>query len=281
MERATNVAGVELAPAGQLVPVTGRSWRRGFANMLRKESQVWWGGGRWLAQALIWLVLINGLIAFLIMVMSLAPAEPGSPQITPELIYQTLVVSLFQLGLVSTSIGVVVTVQGAIIGEKQTGTAAWILSKPVSRPAFVLAKLLAQAISFITLAVLLPGAVGYAEALLLAGRAPALPMYIAGVGVWALNVLFYVAFTLMLGTLFNSRGAVAGIALAFMFGGSIVSSIVPNLAVVTPWVLPNIASALGTGQPVPETIVIPLVLSVFWTVLCAGVAVWRFGREEF
>jgi ABC-type transport system involved in multi-copper enzyme maturation permease subunit len=39
-------------------------------------------------------------------------------------------------------IGVAVLAQGAIVGEKQSGTAAWVLSKPVSRSAFILAKLL-------------------------------------------------------------------------------------------------------------------------------------------
>ena len=46
--------------------------------------------------------------------------------------------------MVASVIAVVAKTQGAIIGEKQLGTAAWVLSKPASRRAFVLAKLRAQ-----------------------------------------------------------------------------------------------------------------------------------------
>jgi ABC-2 type transport system permease protein len=58
------------------------------------------------------------------------------------------------------------TAQGAIVREKQLGTAAWALSKPVARSAFGLAKLVAYAVGFVRLATLAPSATFYAESLL-------------------------------------------------------------------------------------------------------------------
>jgi hypothetical protein len=51
----------------------------------------------------------------------------------------------------------------------------------------VLAKFIAYAISFVSLAILLPSLIFYAQSLLLAGRAPELPILLAGVGVTVLH----------------------------------------------------------------------------------------------
>ena len=42
--------------------VNEHGWRRGFANMLRKENRDWWRTRRWWINILIWLVLINGVV---------------------------------------------------------------------------------------------------------------------------------------------------------------------------------------------------------------------------
>ena len=57
--------------------------------------------------------------------------------------------------------GVVVFAQDALIGEKRSGTAAWLLSKPVSRTAFLTAKLAADAIGILVTFVIVQGVIGY------------------------------------------------------------------------------------------------------------------------
>jgi hypothetical protein len=42
---------------------TAHGWPGGFANLLRKEHGLWWGTRKWLAHIIIWLVILNGLIA--------------------------------------------------------------------------------------------------------------------------------------------------------------------------------------------------------------------------
>jgi ABC-2 type transport system permease protein len=95
------------------------------------------------------------------------------------------------VGAFATDIGIVAVAQVAIVAEKQLGTATWIMSKPASRSAFVLSKLLTTTLSFLGLAVALPGAVFYGQALMLWGQALDLARYLAAVGVAAVHVLFY------------------------------------------------------------------------------------------
>ena len=47
------------------------------------------------------------------------------------------------------AIGIIVVMQDAIIEEIQLGTAAWVLSKPVSRQAFLSAKLVASVVGML------------------------------------------------------------------------------------------------------------------------------------
>jgi len=55
----------------------------------------------------------------------------------------------------------IIIAQDAIIGERQSGTAAWVLSKPVSRPAFILSKLVAGAIGLLVTGIVIQGVVAY------------------------------------------------------------------------------------------------------------------------
>jgi ABC-2 type transport system permease protein len=115
---------------------------------------------------------------------------------------------------IATAVGVVTGVQGAINREKQLGTAAWVLSKPVSRSAFELAKMLAYSIAFLVLLLLLTSLVIYAQSQMLWNQMPALPAFLAGWLVMALHMLF----TIILGTLYSSRGPVAAIGQPLPFG---------------------------------------------------------------
>jgi ABC-2 type transport system permease protein len=165
------------------------------------------------------------------------------------------------------------------------GTAAWILSKPVSRKAFVLAKLIAHSIAFVVLAVVATTIVFCGEIYLLAGIVPALLDLLAGMGIWALLVLFYVTLAIMLGTFFNARGAVLGIALGFMFAGYVVPNVSPDAAMFFPWMLGQIALVLALGtrapRPLPPTAIIPVIATILWIVIFIVAAIWRFGKEEF
>jgi ABC-2 type transport system permease protein len=271
----TTLSNVRTSVAAGLQTLNEPGWRRGFANLLRNENRMWWGTRKWLIHLLLWLILLNGLIL-------LVGLTEGRETNNPVPIYQTLIQVFFQVGALATAIGMVTTAQGAIVREKQLGTAAWVLSKPVSRSAFVLAKFAAYAVGFLCLATLVPSAIFYGESLFLAARAPQLAGFLAGVGIMVIHTLFYLALTLLLGTLFNTRGPISGIAMGVLFVGFLPPNLIPVAArLVLPWTLKDSAVGLVLGSELPAVWPIPLVATGLWTVLFLGVALWRFGREEF
>jgi ABC-2 type transport system permease protein len=258
-----------------LQPVTEHGWRRGFANLLRNENRQWWGTRKGLIHLLLWLIILNGLIL-------LVGLTEGRETNNPVPIYDTLIQVFFQVSALATAIGVVTTAQGAIVREKQLGTAAWVLSKPVSRSAFILAKFVAYAIGFVSLATLVPSAIFYGQSLFLAGHAPELAVFLAGVGIMVIHTLFYLALTLLLGTLFNTRGPISGIAMGVLFVGFLPPNLAPQAVMLAlPWTLKESAIGLVLGSALPAVWIIPVVATALWTVLFLGVALWRFGREEF
>ena len=119
--------------------------------MLRHENAAWWRSRRWWINTLIWLGLINGLL--LGMLTSTSDAGPGMDLQTQGLLVFGVVAGLFG------SIGGIIAMQGAIIDEKKSGTAAWIMSKPAARPAFILSKLVANAFALLVIILVIQGGI--------------------------------------------------------------------------------------------------------------------------
>lgn len=259
-----------------LHPVVEPGWQRGFRNLLRNEIDLRWGRRRWLAPMLTWIAILNGFV----LLVAFANAQDGS--MSPEAIASDCAQVFVTIDALATAIGVVVGVQGTIVREKQLGTAAWVLSKPVSRRAFILAKLLSHAFSFLSLALILPTVVFYTQSILLWRQLPpALPFWSAWLLV-ALHLLFYLALTLMLGTFFNGRGPVSGIGMGFLFGGLLLPSVLPEWTMlIFPWPFSELARALVAGKPIPEIWPVPVMATMVWTILFVLIALWRFEREEF
>jgi ABC-2 type transport system permease protein len=259
-----------------LQPVLESGWRRGLGNLFRNENSLHWGKNRWILSALIWLVILNGFV-FLV-----AYGEAQSGNSTPAEIAAEGIAIFMTFGTIATAVGVVTGVQSVIIREKQLGTAAWVLSKPVSRSAFVLAKMLSYSLTYLALPLILTSLVFYGQSQLLWGQTPALSLFVSGWLVMALNMLFYVLFTLMLGTLFNGRAPVSAIGLGFLFGGQIFPNFLPPLVTLLfPWKLSELAPAFVLGQPLPTGWPIPIIATAIWIIVFVAIALWRFGREEF
>jgi ABC-2 type transport system permease protein len=266
---------VSAAGSEELEVVRERGWRRGFANLLSNEQRQWWGTRKWLVHLFLWIALLNGLI-LLIGVTEGKEANLRTP------VYETLIQVFFGVGALATGIGVITTAKGAIVREKQLGTAAWVLSKPVARSAFVLAKFVAYAIGFVSLGVLVPSLVFLAESATLGGRTPELAGFLSAVGLLALHALFYLALALLLGTLFSTRGPIGGIALGVLFAGFLPPTLLPQFVrYLLPWTLKDSAVGLALGSALPAVWAMPVITSVIWIGIFVGAAVWRFGREEF
>lgn len=264
------------AQIDSLQPVRELGWRSGFGNLLHKENGMRWGGRRWVIPALVWMAIVNGFVTLIAFAGKMDPNMAGQD-------IAALAIDVFvQMGVFASSIGVVVGVQGAIIREKQLGTAAWILSKPASRNAFILSKWVAYSISAMVLSLVLPAIVFLFQSQVFWGKLPPLMPFLEAWLIMVLNLQFYLALTLMLGTLFNARGAVAGIGLGFLFSGSFLTLVLPGwISSLFPWALQNLASALAASKPLPGGWQIPVIATAIWIPIFIGIALWRFSREEF
>jgi ABC-2 type transport system permease protein len=250
-----------------------RGARRGFANLLRKELATWTRTRSGWVQGLLWLGILNGLMTLpLVFMRDMFASEMGGS-------FRAAMDMFFNLGALAPYAGVVIMTHGAIIAERQLGTAAWVLSKPVARSAFILAKFVAFGLALLVLALTLPGIVAYGALSLEAGAWLDATRFAAGVGILALGLLWYLALTLMLGTLTSARGAVLAVPLVLLVVGDMLIMLWPPVAELGPWVLGRMAMLVAEGGPLLSAW--PLLSTAIGTAAFLTVALWRFGREEF
>lgn len=256
----------------QLETATG--WSRGLNNLLRAELGRWFGTRRWWSQILIWAAIAN-----LIPIMA-AVGTQDSVGIDLAMLFNVF------MGI-GAPVGVCIIMQDAIVGEKQSGTAAWVLSKPVSRLAFLTSKLVGNGAGIATTMVLAQGAIIYLASVLLMNTVLPPLGFVAGLGVHLVNLFFYVGLTLMLGAFFDHRAPVIGLPLAFLFAQQYLPGLYRGLIDVIPWSLtappnnsaqPAVTTALMTGtQPASY---LPIATTLVAALVFLTVAAWAFQRQE-
>jgi ABC-2 type transport system permease protein len=256
--------------------VKERGWRRGLGNMLDSEMSHWWKTRRWWVNSLIWSLAVGLVLGGMLF---------GSPGQTPSSSEVAIVYPIFA-GMIPT-VFVIIMMQGAVVGEKKDGTAAWVLSKPLSRPAFLLSKVFANGLGVLATAVIPPGIVAYILNAVGSGTPWNPWAFLAALGVLFLSIFYFLSLTLMLGTLFNQRGPVIGIALGLLLLQQYLVQLLPSLGYVLPWslliplkepvdaVVPNLL--LGTHN----YSVIPIVAVTVQIILFLAIAIYRFNKEEF
>lgn len=262
----------------QTVPEDG--WRLGFGNFLSKENRSWWGTNRGWVQALIWLVLLGGFVSMVLYIIPNLAAPNGEPVLEQEPV-QAAVQGFFGVGAMLLAIGITILMQDAVIGEKQTGTAEWVLSKPMSRPAFIMAKLAANTLGILVVMIILPGAGVYALLSLAGGTPYPLISFSAGIVLLALHTFFYLTLALMMGVLVNRREVLLAAALGVLLGGSFVRSFIPASWLFTPWFLPDIAGLAAMGMDLNVEMLLPVAATAVWSIVFIAAALWKFQRHEF
>lgn len=258
---------------------TGTGWSRGLDTAVRGELKEWFQTRTWWSQVLIWAASIN--LIFLIVSLSVRqnPGELNSPT-------ESLMIFNIFMGLVG-PIGVSIVMQSAVVGEKKSGTAAWVLSKPISRVAFILSKMIGNGLGVAATMVLAQGIIAYLIAYFVVGITPPPLGFIAGMGVHLVHIFFYLTLTLMLGAIFEKAAPVIGIPIAFLFSQNFLSSAFPKLIRLMPQSLAMpgnnsselpLAMALMTDSPVATYL--PLIGTFIASVIFVGIALWVFQRQE-
>ena len=134
---------------------------------------------------------------------------------------------------------------GAVAQEKDKGTAAMMLVKPLPRVTFLVAKFAALALTFaVTIAI--AGAACYYYTWLLFGALD-VPRWLALNGLMLLFVLVYVALTLFCSVVTKSQAAAGGLALCLLFILGLIGSI-PGVGEYLPGQLIAWGGGLMTGK---------------------------------
>jgi ABC-2 type transport system permease protein len=259
-------------------------WQRGLGNLLRGELSRWFKSRKVWLHTLMWLLIINLILFFTTIGLSEATKEAAAAGEPPPEVETVMLYGVF--GGMFVAFGVMIIVQGAIVGEKRSGTAAWVLSKPVTRTAFVVSRLIGNTLGVLVTAVLVPGVVAYLTigALTPLGWLPPLN-FLAGMSVIALSIFFWLTLTLMAGTFFEAAGGVIAVPMVGFFAGWLLPSVVRPLMYISPVILivgpgdEGVAASLIYGESPFSWI--PVISAVIFSVAFIAVAIWRFNRQEF
>jgi ABC-2 type transport system permease protein len=172
----------------------------------------------------------------------------------------------------------IVLAMGSVATERDRGTAAFILSKTVSRGAFLAAKVAAIGV-VLAICVALAVFVGWFYTAILFE-----PLPVAGwVGfaflAW-LGLAAWAAITFLGSTVTGSTAAAAGIGFVALLVLSIAAAI-PNLGRLLPGGLAGPAVSLAVGAPVDAVDVLtPVVATSVLIAIALGASVWSFRRQE-
>lgn len=261
-----------------LLPASGGGALGGFRNIFAKELADWFGTRRWWIQTLIWLIIFN---VVLVQVLFAAPVLDPQASGGPDELYMSGLGVFFNMLALLGSIGVIILTQDEIIQEKQSGTAAWILTKPVSRASFILSKLLSNVVGVLILVIAVPALVTYLEIMVASGRGAPVLQYMLALAVILLTLTFYITLSLMLGTFFEQRGPVLAGTFGVLVGGLVLSQFLPKLTYILPMSMDKIAMSIMQGQPLSLPMMYELITAGLFSVLFTVAALWRFGDEEF
>jgi len=249
----------------------------GLGTLLAKELREQWRTRRLPVLAIVFLAfgILSPLLArYTPELLKLVGTGDVVIEVPPPTIADAVAQFVRNVGQVGVFAAILLTM-GSVAGEKERGTAAMWLTKPVSRGAFLAAKAMAVGVSLaigVTAASL--GAAVYTALLF---DAPPIGGWIAASVLMLLQILAYAAVTFLGSTLARSTVAAGAVGIA----GLVVVAIAGALPVVGDWTPSGLATAaldLGVGDA-PERPWQPVVATI---VLIAGMLIvsWAAFRHQ-
>lgn len=252
----------------------------GYREMLWKELRESWRTWRLVVIGLLFLALgvsapiLTKLLPDLIRLFGptgfeLDVGTPGVADVVDQVLKNT-----FQFG----ALAAILVTMGTVATERERGTAAFVLSKPVTRTAFLWAKLVAIGVLFaIAIGLAVAGAWVYTWLLF---HRPSISGWAEMAGVIWLSTMVYVTITFLGSVLAKSSLGAAGIGFLGLIVLSLLS-IIPNLQPWLPAGLNGVARAAALHESSPDLAPVQTILiSIAVAAIAFGLAWWRFRRVE-
>lgn len=237
---------------------------KGLAPLLKKELKEQFRTYRWLIVGGIFLlfgITTPLMLKYLPEILKFAGEQLTIIEIPPPTAYQSLSEYTGTIG----QIGVLVTVlvaMGSIANELRHGTALMTLSKPVSRLAFVMAKLIAVSLTFLG-SMIVASIFCYAYTVWLIESADVMA-FVGQNLLLGLFLVFCLAVTLLFSSLFKSSLAAGGISLAILVAQAGLTAL-PRFGDYIPGSMLNWGTEIlkGSGKSNWWALVITVVVIVF------------------
>lgn len=250
----------------------------GFGLLLRKEVREQVRTGRLLATVAVFAIL--GLLSpvFARYVREIVEAIGGGdlqgmiPEPTVGDAVSQLTKNLGQFGV---AIAILLSM-GSVAAEKDRGTAAFLLTKPIGRGAFIGAKVAALG-ALLALATAVAGVLCWIYTAILFEPLPVAGFAAATALVW-LFLATFAALTFLASVVSRSAIVAGGIGLMALLGIGILSAL-PGLGTYLPTSLWGAADALALGT-VPSPLAGPVLASGGFVVVALALSWWSFRRQE-
>lgn len=208
------------------------------------------------------------------LVRSLASEEPGVVIELPDPVatdaIRQWVQSLSQIMLIA----VIIASAGLVANERRSGTAALVLTKPLSRAAFIMAKAAAQSLLVAiatVIAALVCGALTQAMFDDLPVRA-----FVEATAVWLVVAILFIAIMMLVQTIVPAMAGAAGIGIAIYVLATIAALWRPARD-YSPAGLFGAMDDLVSGDDV--ALLWPILTSVLLAALCLTASIWLFSRQ--
>jgi len=274
-----------------LQPITGSGPWRGLTGLTGAEVR------RWLPwRSLVMVVVGIGVLVLFFAIWRIAGAEAEGR-------LGVLMIPFFSLWAIALTLVTATAAQGAVAGEVDEGTAAWLMGMPIGRPAFIVSKVLG-AVPGVLAAVFGAGLIAYpvfsyassveirafsARDILDTARMPigsdgfmelpATSEYLGLLVRMSLFLLVLVALMVLLGAIFRSAGMVLGLGVVLAVGLFVVGVMdIAGVVDATPAGL--ISGLLDAVQAESAPLVGPVLVSLLWTFGLTGLAAVRFQRRD-
>jgi ABC-2 type transport system permease protein len=250
----------------------------GLTALVRKDATEWIRGRR------AWVVLVTSAVFMVFTAANgwiVARIAEADPNYVPGDYAPTSLVPLDNLlAAVSSQIFVVAAifaVASLLVRERESGTLAWVASKPVSRTSIWLAKWVSASGILAVVAVIVPLALTVVAITALYGAPDAGAVVALAVGATAM-VGFFAAFGLAVGTVLPGQPAVAAAGFGLFALAPIVGALLPGPVVE---VLPTsiLGWSLGTAMGAPMGVLAPAGWAI-GTAALAVIGIRRMGRIE-
>lgn len=250
----------------------------GFESQARREIASWWTTGRWRRQALLWTLLLVGILVSMVWVLPpvLSGLEGGDAlqvDVTEAALQFTDLIAAM------TAVGAAILGQGVLIDDRRSGVMEWVLSKPLSRTALISSKFIGLTSGVLVSVVTIPW-IGVGIVFSIArGSIWPVGWWLVAVLLIALLVMFQIALVMALSTVAWSRGLVLGVPLALVVGSDLITATLPWFANVNPYLLGKVGGAMLSGG---ELLALgPVVAAVVGTIGLLGFTALRFNSHEF